>query len=220
MSSNAVASLAAFAVLMLVLEWFRRGLGVAADVTRKLFHMGVGLWALVVASWFDGDGVRAAIPFLVLAGVMYLSFRFEIFEAVEDDGASLGSVLLPLSCALLLLWFWGDRVYLAVAGIFAASFGDTTAALVGRRLGTRKYLTLGHPRSMEGTLSLFLASGLTMAPVLAVLGGLDSHQAIAFALIGGTVAASVETVSVYGTDNLTVPVATAATIATLVRFSQ
>ena len=219
MSSNAVASLAAFAVLLLVLEWFRRGLGVAADVTRKLFHMGVGLGALVAVSLCD-DGVHAAIPFLVLAAVMYLSFRFEIFEALEDDGASLGSVLLPLSCAMLLLWFWGEGVYVAVAGIFAASFGDTTAALIGRRLGTRKYRTLGHPRSMEGTLSLFLASGLTMAPVLAILGGLDSHQAVAFALIGATVAASVETVSVYGTDNLTVPVATAATLETLVRFSQ
>ena len=219
MSSNAAASLAAFAVLLLVLEGSRRGLGVPADVTRKLFHMGVGLWALAAALWFD-DGVHAAMPFLVLAGVMYLSFRFEIFEAVEDDGASLGSVLLPLACALLLLWFWGDRVYVAVAGIFAASFGDTTAALVGRRMGTRKYRTLGHPRSMEGTLSLFLTSGLTMAPVLAILGGLGSHQAIAFALISATVAASVETVSVYGTDNLTVPIATAATVATLVRFSQ
>ena len=219
MSTNALASLAAFAVWLLVLEWLRRGLGVPADVTRKLFHMGVGLSALAAALWFD-DGVRAAMPFLVLAGVMYLSFRFEIFEAVEDDGASLGSVLLPLACALLLLWFWGDRVYVAVAGIFAASFGDTTAALVGRRMGTRKYRTLGHPRSMEGTLSLFLASGLTMAPVLAILGGLGSHQAIAFALISATVAASVETVSVYGTDNFTVPIATAATVATLVRFSQ
>lgn len=214
-----MSSLAAFAVLLIVAEWLRRRLRVPADVTRKFFHMGVGLVALAAALRSD-DGVHAAMPFLGLAGVMYLSFRFEIFEAVEDDGASLGSVLLPLSCAILLLWFWGDRVYVAVAGIFAASFGDTTAALVGRRMGTRKYHTLGHPRSMEGTLALFLAAGLTMAPVLAILGGLGSHQAIAFALISATVAASIEAVSVYGTDNLTVPIATAATVATLVRFSQ
>ena len=219
MNSHALASLAAFAVLLLVLEGLRRGLGVPAVVTRKLFHMGVGLSALAAALWFD-DGVHAAMPFLVLAGIMYLSFRFEIFEAVEDDGASLGSVLLPLACATLLLWFWGDRVYVAVAGIFAASFGDTTAALVGRRMGTRKYRTLGQERSMEGTLALFLVSALTMAPVLAILGGLGWHQAIAFALISATAAASVETVSVYGTDNFTVPIATAATVATLVRFSQ
>jgi phytol kinase len=214
-----LALLAVLAVLLGALEWLRRSPGVPADVTRKLFHMGVGLVSLAAALRSE-DGVHAAMPFLVLAGVMYLSFQFEIFKAVEDDGASLGSVLLPLSCAILLLWFWGDRVYVAIAGIFAASFGDTTAALVGRRMGTRKYRTLGHPRSMEGTLALFLVSGLTMAPVLAILGGLGSHQAIAFALISATVAASVETVSVYGTDNLTVPIATAATVATLVRFSQ
>jgi phytol kinase len=151
---------------------------------------------------------------------MYLSFRFEIFDAVEDAGASLGTVLLPVSCAILLAWFWGERVYLAIAGIFAVGFGDTCAALVGRRLGTRKYRTLGHPRSMEGTLAFFLASGIAMAPVLMSLGELGLHQAVAFSLIGATVAASVESVSVYGTDNLTVPLATAATLATLVRFSQ
>jgi len=152
--------------------------------------------------------------------VMYLSFRFEIFEAVEDDGASLGSVLLPLSCAGLVAWFWGERSHVAVAAILAAGFGDSTAALVGQRLGTRKFHTLGHARTMEGTLTLFLVSGLAMAPVLALLGGLDSHQSIAFALIGATVAASVESVSVYGTDNLTVPLATAATLAAVLRFSQ
>ncbi len=219
MSPPLLAALAYFASLLATLEGCRRGLRVSADVTRKLFHMGVGLWALASVFLFE-EGADAALPFLILSGVMYLSFRFELFDAVEDDGVSLGSVLLPLSCAALLAWFWGERVYLAVAGIFAAGFGDTCAALVGRRMGTRKYRTLGHPRSMEGTLTLFLASGITMAPVLTGVGGLDLHQALAFSLIGATVAASVESVSVYGTDNATVPIATAGTLATLVRFSQ
>lgn len=219
MVSNLLAALVFFVPLLGLLEWMRRSLAVTPDVTRKLFFMGVASWA-VVAAQLTEDATTAALPFLVLAGVMYLSFRFEIFEAVEDDGASLGSILLPLSCAGLAAWFWPDHTYVAVAAILAAGFGDTTAALVGRRLGTRKYHTLGHARTMEGTLTLFLVSGLAMAPVLALLGGLDSHQAIAFALIGATVAASVESVSVYGTDNVTVPLATAATLAALLRFSQ
>lgn len=214
--SPTIVSLAAFAVLLLVLEGLRRGLGVGADITRKLFFAGVAAWALVTTTRLDAS----ATPFWVLTGVMFLSFRFELFDAVEDDGASLGSVLLPLSCAILLSWFAGDRSYIAVAGIFAASFGDSAAALVGRRMGTRRYHTFGHARTMEGTLSLFLVSGLAMAPVLAVQGGLDPHQAVAFALIAATAAASVETVSVYGTDNVTVPIAAAATVATLLRFSQ
>jgi dolichol kinase len=65
---------------------------------------------------------------------------------------------------------------------------------------------------MEGTLTLFLVASASMAPVLRLVGGLDWHQAVAFALIAGTVAASVETISVYGSDNATVPFSVAATL--------
>jgi dolichol kinase len=65
---------------------------------------------------------------------------------------------------------------------------------------------------MEGTLTFFLVASASMAPVLGLLGGLDWHQAVAFALIAGTVAASVETISVYGSDNATVPFSVAATL--------
>ena len=58
-------------------------------------------------------------------------------------------------------------------------------------------------RSMEGTLAMFLASGLVMAPILAGSGELGWHQAVAFSLITATVAASVEAGSAYGADNLT-----------------
>jgi dolichol kinase len=68
---------------------------------------------------------------------------------------------------------------------------------------------------MEGTLALFLVSSAAQAPALAAMGGLDWHQATAFALIAGTVAASVETVSVYGTDNATVPISAALTLVAL-----
>ena len=72
---------------------------------------------------------------------------------------------------------------------------------------------------MEGTLSMFFVTGITVAPVLAVLGELGWHQAVAFALIGATVAACVEAVSVFAIDNFAVPVVTTATLGALVRFS-
>lgn len=207
-----------FGILLVALEISRRRFRLAPDVSRQLFHTGVAVWALPSIFLYE-SGADAAVPYLVVSAVAFLSFRYELIDAIEDDGASLGSVLLPLASAALLVWLWGERVYMAVAGAFAAGFGDTAAALVGRRTGSRKFRAMGHSRSMEGTLTLFLSSGLTMAPVLSMVGGLGTHQAVAFALIGATVAASVESVSVYGTDNLTVPVATAATLALLVRFS-
>lgn len=112
------------------------------------------------------------------------------------------------------------RVAVAVAAILAMACGDGAAALVGRRLGTRKYRVLGHARTMEGTLALFVGASLAGAPVLALMGGLDWHQAVAFSLIAATVAASVEAISPYGADNLTVPMAVAATLVLLLWASR
>ena len=212
--SGDVASAAWFVTVLVLAEIARRRLRVASDVTRKVSLGALGLWSVPAVHLYSHPD-RAALPFLLLAGALYLSFRFELLAAVENDGAGLGSVLGPASAALLLALVPEARSYVAVSGILAMSLGDTTAALVGRRLGTKRYRVLGHPRTMEGTLALFLAASAAQAVTLATMGNLDVHQAVAFALIAGTVAAVVEMASVYGSDNLTVPLASALTLLAL-----
>lgn len=209
-----VASLLYLAAALGAVELARR-LGAAPDATRKTFHAATGAWALAAVRLFEHRGSAAAF-YLAVAALAYLSFRFELFASIEDDGPSLGSVFFPLSAAALLAFVPEGELYIALSGIAAMAFGDTAAGLVGRRLGSRKYRILGHARTMEGTLALFLASSAAMALVLGLGGELDWHRAVAFALITGTVAASVETVSAYGTDNLTVPITAAATLRVLV----
>lgn len=212
------AALLYFSVVLGLGELLRRVLHLPTDVSRKLVLAALSAFAIPALYWWR-DPSGAALAYLILAVVLYLSFRYEIFAALEDEGPAFGSVLAPLSVSLLLRVVGRALPQVAVAAVLAMAVGDGLAALVGRRRGTRKYRILGHPRTMEGTLALFLGSSAAAAPALALLGGLDWHQAVAFALIGGTVAASVETVSVYGSDNLTVPLATAATLVALLRAS-
>lgn len=209
-----------FALVFALGEILRRGLRLPPDVTRKAVLGLLSCWSIPAAYLF-ADSREAAVPFLFLAIVLYLSFRFDLLAAVEEDGAGLGSVLAPVSAALLfrLLGDGTARVALAVAGVLAMAVGDGAAALVGRRLGSRKYRVLGHARTMEGTLALFVGASIACAPVLALMGGLEWHPAIAFSLIAGTVAASVETISPYGTDNFTVPMGVAGTLLLLVGAS-
>jgi phytol kinase len=184
---------------------------------RKLVLIGIGMGSLatlrIFTSWKWG-----LVPPLTMAALYYASYRYELFQAVEDDErVNLGLVFFPLTVALLLGWLWRpgsseDAGYIAVAGLMATTWGDTAAALVGKLFGTRRYRFFGHPRTMEGTLTLFLAASTGMAPVLALVGGMDWHQSVAFALIAGTVAACVGIVSLYGSDNLTVPCAAAVTL--------
>jgi CDP-diglyceride synthetase len=207
-------SAAYFTAVLGLAEIGRRRLRLAPDVSRKVSLGSLGLWSVPAVHLYSTPE-RAALPFLLLAVALYLSFRFDLLASVEDDGAGFGSVLGPLSAAALLALVPSDRVYVAVSGILASSVGDTTAALVGRRLGSKRYRVLGHPRTMEGTLALFLAASAVQAVTLATMGNLDVHQAVAFALIAGTVAAVVEMASVYGSDNLTVPFASALTLLAL-----
>ncbi len=205
-------SLLYFALVLALGEVARRRLRIAPDFTRKGVLASLSLWAAALSELPETRGVSLA--FLALAGALYLSFRFEILAGIEDEGPTLGSVLAPLSLALLLAVFGSGSAYIAAASALAM-VGDFAAALVGRRRGTRRYRLFGHPRTMEGTLTLFLVSSVSMAPALGLLGGLDWHQAVAFALIAGTVAASVETISVYGSDNATVPLSVAAALVLL-----
>lgn len=206
--------LGAFVALLGSAEMLRRRLRVAPDVTRALVQAGVAA-SVVITGPRPGAG-----PCWLLAFVLYLSFRFELLAAVEDDGPNLGPTLWPVACALLLTWFPDERSFIAVTAILGAGIGDPLAGVVGRRLGTRRFRTFGSRRSMEGTFTLFTAAGATMAPALVVFGELGWHQAVAFSLIAATVAASVEAISLRGTDNVTVPLATAATLRALLTFSQ
>ena len=208
-----------FSALLISLETFNRYFKVSSYLTRKMFHMGIAT-GMYFSPWLLEFRDITPFPYLILTAVMYFSFRFEIFHAIEHSGASLGSVLLPLLCATLTWWFTNEEFYIAIAAIASAGFGDSTAAIVGRRQGTRKYHTYSTVRSMEGTLAFFFAAGITMAPVLAILGDLGWHQSIAFALIAATIAASAEAVSPSSIDNLTVPLSTAITLSALINLSQ
>jgi phytol kinase len=187
-------------------ELARRGFGAPADVTRKavLAALAIGVVFAISRPGLAGALLIAALPF-------YLSFRYELLAAIEDEGPTPGSVLAPLTLAFLLAVLGPSSPHIAGAASLAM-VGDGAAALVGRRRGTRRYHFFGHARTMEGTLTLFLVASAAMAPALRVLGGLDWHQAVAFALIAGTVAASVETISVHGTDNVAVPLSVATTL--------
>ena len=59
-----------------------------------------------------------------------------------------------------------------------------------------------------------------MTPVLVWIGHMDLHQALAYAMVAATVAAGFEACSLYGTDNLTVPMSAAGTLYVLVSLSR
>jgi phytol kinase len=214
------------AVVLAAAETARRLYRMRPALTRKAAHAALSLWCIPTVLFIEDFGAGLALPLSLLA-ISWISFRTGWLRSIEDAGHTIGNVLFAVSYVVLLALLWAphahaphsDRGYLAVAAILSMGLGDSAAAIAGRRFGTRRLKILAHARTMEGMLAMFLVSGAAMAPVLAQIGGHDSHQAVAFSLIAATVAASVEPVSPYGTDNLSVPFSVALTLYVLVRLT-
>jgi phytol kinase len=111
-----------------------------------------------------------------------------------------------------------DRVPVAVAAVMAMTWGDGLASIIGQTYGRRHHSIAGHQRSWEGTLTMGLATLLSVLATLVLLPGsalspmspkVSFGRAAVMALVAGVIAPAAEAVSPAGTDNLSVPLVTA-----------
>ena len=193
-----------------VAEGVRRTGHFATEITRKIVHIGAGhvillAWWLHTPAWM---GITASVLF---SGVALLSYRLPILPGVDGVGRnSLGTFFYAVSIGVLTAVFWplGLPQYAAL-GILVMTWGDGLAALVGQNFGRHPYRVLGRQKSWEGSLPMALASFLVVLLVLGLTAGFT--QAVwGTAVVVAIAATLLETLSLYGLDNLTVPLGSAA----------
>lgn len=204
----------AFALLG-VAEALRLLLKVRADYTRKLVHIGAGMW--VWGEYFLFDTWWAAmIPFASFIVLNYISYRTRLVRSVET-GEGAGTVYFALSVTLLtILWPLG-LAYAAIGGVMAMTWGDAAAALVGRAFGRHRYLVyraaIGSLRSLEGSLAMFVLSFVSIGVTLLLFAASYSVNSLltitGFALLAAICASIIEAVTPFGLDNISVPILTA-----------
>ena len=191
------------------------------EITRKSLHIlicGVpflaGVSEALIMSLLIGGLVTYAISELYrLSGhdtVQILPLRLigrtVLFTARrgEEKRFVFGPVTLALGALATLLLF--PAVPMS-AGIYALAFGDTSATLVGRALGTKRSAEeaagLSRSKSLAGSLACLIVSGVSVCLVTGDL---------VVGLAGGTAAALCERVTIPDLDNLIIPLGTALTV--------
>lgn len=176
------------------------------DLTRKIIHIGVGAWALPTALLFRSPWWAALCPgtFVILNAI---SYRFRLMDVIEEEGeGSAGTVYFPLSFALLIIVLWPlDGRAACVAGLYAMTFGDAAASILGRRFGRHPYRLIRARKSWEGTTAMFLFS-----TVFILLGTWPILESPAWgpSVAAGLTATMAEAPAGNGLDNLTVPIST------------
>jgi dolichol kinase len=110
--------------------------------------------------------------------------------------------------ALLILALWSTPAVAAIA-VMVLGIGDPIAALIGRRFG-RTRLRAG--RSLEGSLGFLLSASVIAFAIASVLlpGTIGSHVLVA--VVAGLSGAVAEIFSTRLDDNLTIPLAVAASV--------
>jgi phytol kinase len=229
MTNNDFIGLTASYVYAIALLLFGEVLGrlfhVQPNLTRKIIHVGAGMWVFGVLLLFNRWEI-GIVPFASFIAVNYLLYRYRIVSAMDTEDSSPGTVYFAFSVTLLFALLWRpsgplDSVPIAVAGIMAMTWGDALAALIGRRFGQHKYQVGNSVRSWEGSVAMFLASTTAIFLVLLLLpGSLLSPLAVSYgvnkallaAVVSGALATLAEGVSPHGTDNLSVPLVTAGVV--------
>jgi phytol kinase len=221
MTQDYIALLTSFAYVFAMIgvaEGLRKWRGYSVEFTRKFIHIAVGMWAYGAVLLFERR-TFAIIPPLAFVAINALSYWRGTFKAMETgEKENLGTIYFPISFAAL-VWLLWDRPHLLVASLMPMTWGDALAAVVGRRIGRRRYTVAGSTRSLEGSAVMLLAGWVaTLVPlVLLAPAPMSLAAAAGTAAVTALVATVVEAVSPWGIDNLTVPAVSALVLVLMVR---
>jgi len=193
-------------------EGLRRWRRYSVDFTRKFIYVGVGLWIIGTVALFQ-NRYLAIIPPLSFVALNYISYRREMFKAMETgEPGNLGTVYFPLSFTALILWLW-ERPALLVASLMPMTLGDAAAALVGERFGRHHFRVFGSQKSWEGSIAMFLVSFVAMWITLGIMSNAGWGTSLWLAAAVALLASAVEAFTPWRMDNLTVPFVSALLLA-------
>lgn len=191
-------------------EFLKRRGKTDQEINRKVVHIGVGN-VILFAWWFHFPTWIGLAASAFFSAVMLLSYRYPILASISGTGRkSLGTFFYAISIGILVGWFWPLALpQYAVIGILVMAWGDGLAALVGQRWGQHPYQILGIQKSLEGSLAMAVISGGVVALILYFVQGGDWQTGMS-AIAVAIAATTLESVSIFGIDNLTVPIGSAA----------
>ncbi len=178
---------------------------VGDEGARKFVHIGVSNWWIIAMIFFDNIWF-AIIPPILFIALNYLSYKFSLIKAMEGGSRSnLGTVYYPISLAILILvTFNSHLLYIGALGILVLGYGDGMAAVIGTKFGKNKII---FNKSVQGSATMFIFSLVVSFIILSIF--TPKIQYIG-SLIIASFATTVELLTPYGLDNLSVPLGSSA----------
>jgi dolichol kinase len=177
---------------------------------RKTLHIMVGNIAFILPIFQTKEIMAfiAAGPFIIFTFLMspYSPIK-SIRGKTSEAGHGMGLVYYSITWTVLAYFFFDHKEIIAI-GIFAMSYGDGLASLIGIKSGNKKYQIFQDVKSYIGSATMFIVTFIMMIVALVFYNLSLTSETLFLLMCIAAIAAIVEGITPYGLDNLTVPFVT------------
>ena len=127
-------------------------------------------------------------------------------EREEENKDGFGTVYYAISLLILvIITFYLKQLELGLVSVFVMAFGDGLAAIIGKKIKSKKYKIGNTVKSFAGSTTMFIVSFIIIAVFLYFY---NINLWFIKTFIISIILTIIEAISIKGTDNLTVPLAT------------
>ena len=180
-----------------VVELVKRTFSLSTNVTRRVTHIGAALIAAISPLFLNQLVIVIACIFF--AGLVFVGRKTTFLSSIHDvERKSFGDVFLPLGEALSAIVFLPHSIAAFQFGVLVMGISDALEGLGGEKFGKHKVRFFGNTKSLEGSAIFFICTlilTLSFAPAF-------GYQLIMIAVV----LTIVEFLSIYGLDNLVLPI--------------
>ena len=177
------------------------------EASRKFIHIMLANWWIIAMLCFNNVICAAIAPFSFVI-INYISYKkgiIKVMEREKKDG--LGTVYYALSLLILSIICFGiiRNPSIGLISVFVMGYSDGLAAVIGKNIKSKEYKIGNSTKTLFGSLTMFIVTMLIISIYLAIVG---ASYWILKTIIASLILTILEAISIKGTDNITVPLAT------------
>lgn len=187
------------------------------EASRKYIHIMLSNWWIIAMVFFNNVIVASILPALFVV-INWASYKFNIIKAMERDEEEkdgLGTVYYAVTLLILSILTFGKFIeykgiygpLIGLVGVAVMGYGDGFAAICGKTIKSPSYKIGTSTKTLAGSLTMLCITFIIVSGFLVYTG--ISGWFLKSIIISGIVTV-LEAISIKGTDNLSVPLATVA----------
>ena len=183
------------------------------EASRKFIHIMLGNWWIIAMIFFNNVWFASFVPATFVI-INYLSYKKDLIKVMErDEQDGFGTVYYALSLLILSIVSFGifKNPALGLVPTLVMAYGDGLAAIIGKKIKSKRYKLGETKKSFAGSLTMFLIAFIFISGYLWYVNTnifwTTTHWPLISIMMAFCITA-IEAVSGKGMDNITVPIST------------